>query len=259
MDRGYRALVVDDLHLNHFAPTTRNAMLYALCLALGFPTPSDLRRGTLLWDVTPRPLPENRKPTYSEHNGEADLHTDSQCYPIPEALFILYSVRAARCGGGASLFCAVDELENALEQTAEGREARAMLSEASFPFSIGAGEVGPKVPTAVTVAPILGKQPRVRFRREVIDAGFAARPELATRDARRAVEIMVDALQNRARIVRHYLADGALAICNNGALLHGRTKFEDTERHLIRARMSERPVAVVLAELREFFMKAMTG
>jgi len=259
---GCVALVIDDLHLRAYPDAQRNQLLYALCLALGFLTPSTQRQSTLLWDVKARPVPDNRLATYSEHSDEADLHTDSQSYPVPEELFALYVVRAARCGGGASMFVGVDEVKRALEQTAEGKDALAVLGTQPFPFSLAAGEGGGRAAANVTPAPILGTRPAIRFRRDVIEQGLAARPDLATPEVRRAFATLVDALTREVRVVRYALPDGGIAFCDNHAMLHGRTRFEDRERHLLRTRMSAQPVAVNMAmflQQNQAFAKALLG
>ena len=257
---GYGAIVIDDLHLLGRAPAQRNRLLYALFLALGFPTPSTQRQSTLLWDVKARSVPGDRPATYSEHSAEADLHTDSQGYPVPEETFALYVVHAARCGGGASTFLCAEPLCETLAATAQGREALEVLGSHKFPFSLQPGEsVGPG---ALTFAPILGDAPRIRFRRDVIEHGFQVQPEAAPAEARAAFAFLLHILAHAAPVSTYAMADGAIVLCNNHTLLHGRTAFTDPERHLLRARMSSRPVALNVAAFLQqnpAFAKAMVG
>jgi alpha-ketoglutarate-dependent taurine dioxygenase len=238
---GSRAFVIDDLHLRDRSPAERNKLLHALCLALGFLTPSTQRQATLLWDVKERPVREDRPATYSEHSAEADLHTDSQSYPVPEELFALYVIHAARCGGGASQFASVDDIKQALAQTAAGKDALEVLAQ-PFPFFIQAGEATGK--SQVTTAPILAAKPAIRFRRDVIEQGLAARPELATPEVRRAFATLVEVLTRQVRVVEYAVPDGGIVFCDNHAMLHGRTRYDDKARHLLRMRMSAQPIAV---------------
>lgn len=258
---GARALVVDRLHLAGRPPAERSRLLYAFCLALGFPTPSNQRQATLLWDVKPRPVLGDRPPTFSEHSDEADLHTDSQSYPTPEELFILYTVRAARCGGGASFFLSVDALEETLAATAEGRDALEALREPAFPFAISVtGEESN--PEAVTVGAILGDSPRVRFRRDVVEHGFTVRPDLATPRSTAAVRTLLEVMAKQAPVVTRVLPDDAVAVFDNHAVLHGRAGFTDPERHLVRVRMAKQPLALHIARLlgqSGFFSRAVVG
>jgi alpha-ketoglutarate-dependent taurine dioxygenase len=257
---GYGAVVIDDLHLQGKPPALRNKLLYALCIALGFLTPSTQRQTTLLWDVKQRPVLANRPATYSEHSAEADLHTDSQGYPVPEELFALYVIHAARCGGGASTFLCLDPLRETLAATPEGRDALAVLASHQFPFSLQPGESATRA-GAVTTAPILADAPGIRFRRDVVEQGFIARPDLATQEARAAVAALLAALA-RAPVTTYALGDGSIALCNNHTMLHGRTAFTDPERHLLRTRMSARPVALNVAtfiQQNAAFAKALMG
>jgi hypothetical protein len=214
-----------------------------------------------LWNVKLQPATADRTQTYSEHSEVADLHSDSQSYPVPEEQFFLYAMRAARCGGGVSQFCSAASIVEALSRTAEGRDALAVLQRPVFPFLISVGGAAGNA-DAATVAPILGDRPAIRFRRDVIEAGFAARPDLATPEARHAVAVLLATLRSGAPVVEHLLRDDAIAICNNWALLHGRTRFEDPDRHLVRVRVSSLPVAVHMARLleqRQFFARAVVG
>lgn len=251
MQSGSVALIIDRLHIDAFPVPVRNRLLYALCLAVGFPTPSSQHQATLLWNVRVRPVPAGRSATYSEHSGEADLHTDSQSFPQPEEYFALYVDRAARCGGGASLFLSADSLHQTLASTAEGREALGVLSTWPFPFYISAGEAGASGAGAVTLAPILGPGPAIRFRRDVLEKGFAARPDLDTPETRHAFEFLLEVLARQAPVVEYQLPDGSIALCDNHRMLHGRTGFTDQHRHLLRVRMSAQPVAVHIASFLE--------
>lgn len=241
------AIIVDSLHLARWPEPARRRLLLAFCLTMGFPTPSDQRRGTLLWDVRVRGPLSGRAPTYSEHGQEADLHSDSQIYPAPEPVFILYTLAPARCGGGVSLFAAASAIEAALAETPAGREAARALAELSFPFSLETGAAGPKRTSSVTVAPILGANPKIRYRRDAIEAGFEARRDLDVPAARAALRELERCLRERVPVVRHALREDSIAICDNYRLLHGRTNFEDQGRHLIRARMSPIPVAMAMS------------
>jgi alpha-ketoglutarate-dependent taurine dioxygenase len=221
--------------------------LYALCLAVGFPTPSSQYQATLLWNIRARTVPKGRVATYSEHSGEADLHTDSQSFPQPEEYLALYVDHAARCGGGVSLFLSTDTLHEALKATTEGREAIEILSTRQFPFYISAGEAGARNSGAVTLAPIFGQRLTIRFRRDVLEKGFSARPDLDTPAARHAFELLLDVLVRQVPVVEYLLPDGAITLCDNHRMLHGRTGFKDQQRHLLRVRMSAQPVAVHIA------------
>ena len=201
-DSGVHVLILDELGLKSLPERTRNINLYALALTAGYPTPSGPHRTTLLWDVKPRPVPAFRDPTYSEHKNEAFFHTDSQYFPNPETYQFLYAIHAANCGGGTSLFCTASSLRESLLKTSEGRDAYEVLSNYDFPFRYYdpyyAPFMVPEYPNRqnVILAPIFSSKPEIRFRKDVIEQGFAALPELDTPDARKSLGVFVNTLKH---------------------------------------------------------------
>jgi alpha-ketoglutarate-dependent taurine dioxygenase len=241
---GYCAIVIEKLGLNQFTEDERNQLLYALSIALGYPTPTDPRKGRLLWDVKARSLPKGHFATFSEHDDRADLHTDTQYYEHPEDYFLLYTIRAARCGGGQSMLCSGYDIQAQLQETSEGREAYEMLSTYSFPFRIPTTftQSGTVQAVETTLAPIFGIKPFIRFRMDTLEQGFQSRPDLDIPEARAALRVLMHVLENKVKVLKHYLEDDDLMICNNHTALHGRTMYLDQQRHLIRVRMAGQPV-----------------
>lgn len=247
----YCAIFFDKINLLSFSNSNRNKLLYALSLALGYPTPTDPRQGKLLWNVKSRSVPDGYFATFSEHNGHAELHTDTQYYSEPEEYFLLYVIQAAQCGGGKSILCSGQEVKERLIETSPGREAFEILSTFKFPFRIPttftqAGNVGV---IETTQATIFDDKPFIRFRHDTIEKGFQCRPDLDVPEARYALEVLLDVLKNKMKVVEYFMPNDALLICNNHTALHGRTSYQDTQRHLIRVRMSTKPLASKLKVL----------
>lgn len=253
MSDRYCAIFLERTHLQAFSEIDRNKLIYALSLSLGYPTPTDPRRGKLLWDVKPQNLPVGYFATYSEHSYRADLHTDTQYYWRPEKYFLLYVVRAARCGGGKSLICNGREMKNLLLATERGREAYEILSTYKFPFRIPTTftQTGTAETIKTTLAPIFSEEPEplIRFRHDTLEKGFQADPKFDVPEARNAIKVFLDILENQANVLEYYMPDDTLVICNNHTALHGRTSFQDRERHLIRVRMSSQPTVAPLTIL----------
>jgi alpha-ketoglutarate-dependent taurine dioxygenase len=248
---GYCAILIEKLGLSCFPELERTQLLCALSLALGYPTPTDPREGRLLWDVKARPLPKGHFATFSEHSDRADLHTDTQYYTQPENYFLLYSIRAARCGGGKSILCNGREVQAQLLETQEGQEAYDVLSSYLFPFRIPTTftQSGNVNVIETTLAPIFSAEPLIRFRMDTLEKGFQARPDLNTAEARAALKAFIHTLENKVKVLKHSLADDDLMICDNHTALHGRTVYLDQHRHLIRVRMGAKPVNQQLASL----------
>jgi Taurine catabolism dioxygenase TauD, TfdA family len=240
---GYHALLINQLGLRSFAPLVRNKLLLAISLVLGYPTPTDPQQGQLLWDIKQRQLPPGHLATFSEHSDRAELHTDTQYYPQPENYFLLYAVQAAKCGGGKSLLCDGQEIQACLLATAEGRAAWEMLSSFPFPFRIPTtfthgGQINA---IETTLAPIFGITPLIRFRRDTLEKGFQARPDLDIPEARAALRVLNHVLENKVNVISYPLQDDDLLICNNHTTLHGRTTYLDRDRYFIRVRMGNQP------------------
>jgi alpha-ketoglutarate-dependent taurine dioxygenase len=243
---GYCAFIFDEIELQSFSESDRSKLIYAISLALGYPTPTDPRQGKLLWDVKARELPPGYFATFSEHSDRAELHTDTQYYPQPEDYFLLYTIRSARCGGGKSILCNAHEIKERLLETAEGAEAFKILSTHLFPFRIPTTFTQKGTVNAIetTLAPIFNEQseqPFIRFRYDTLEKGFKVRPDLETPEARQALRILDHVLENKVNVLNYYLSDDSLLLCDNHRILHGRTSYLDSQRHLIRVRMSNNP------------------
>jgi len=217
-----------------------SADLEALVSRLGTVTTHGASRQTI-WRIAPRPN-LGHVPTFSEADGEAPFHTDNSWVREPEQYFALLVIRPAD-DGGESLLCPVPELLRDFAQTRQGPAALRTLSKCQFPFAMpvvfrsdaeGAAKVTP-----VLTAPVVMSPSSLRYRYDVLQAGFRARPDLATAESVHVVEAFNDFLVG----VRHnapstLLERGDLLIANNYTLLHARTDFTDPRRLLLRARIA---------------------
>jgi alpha-ketoglutarate-dependent taurine dioxygenase len=239
----YCAIFLDQLHLQSFSEVDRSKLLYAFSLSIGYPTPTDTRKGKILWDVKHRKLPTGSFVTYSEHNHYADLHSDSAFSLYPEKYFLLYTIRAARCGGGESLVCDGRAVKDYLFTSEEGREVYEILSTVKFPFWVPStfNNLEKAGSTKVYFSNIFSEEPLIRFRLDSLKKGFELNPHLETPEVLNAVKVFLDALECKVGIEKYYMPDDALVICNNHRMIHGRTSFQDRDRHLIRVRISDQP------------------
>lgn len=244
-------IVLTNLGLAGLPEARRNGALYALSLMLGYPTSTDQRTGRVGWDVKARPVAQGevRYTTFSERVGNADMHTDSSFYPMPEEHFILYVVQMARCDGGHSLLVDGESIYQTLQQTEEGRAAFELLSSTHVPFRVPAVYAATDEQVEVFTAPVFGpsKRPGARFsmrwRHDSIMKGLAARPDLDSPALRRAIDQMNHAAEHAAPRLMRQLPSDTLLLVDNHHMLHGRTTYEDENRHLIRIRMSAVPNA----------------
>lgn len=245
---GARGLAITGLGLAGQPEAKRNAVLYAIALSLGFPTSTDQRTRRVAWDIRARPgsAEQNRFVTFSERVGNADMHTDSSFYPMPEEQFLLYVVRAAECGGGASLLIDVDDIHAELQRTEAGRATYSLLSEAQVPFRVPSVYAASEEQVEIELAPVfarLGEALTMRWRYDAILKGLAARPALDTPPLRAALALLNEVIEQHAPRFCQHLPDDTLLWADNRRTLHGRATYTDPARHLIRIRIADTPNA----------------
>ncbi len=244
-------IVLHGLGLADLPEAQRNAALYALTLMLGYPTSTDQRTGRVAWNVKARPAGSSgaRFMTFSERVGSADMHTDSSFYPMPEEQFILYVARAAQCDGGHSLLVDGESIYQALQCTAAGRAAYALLRDTPVPFQVPSVYAASEDQVEYHVALVFGTPRRagerftLRWRHDAIMKGLAACPSMSTPALRDALATMHQVAEKDASRFCEQLPTDTLLIADNHHTLHGRTTYTDERRHLIRIRMSDIPNA----------------
>jgi alpha-ketoglutarate-dependent taurine dioxygenase len=241
LQTNYSAVVINKANLDRFDVKTNSFLLLAMSLAMGTPTPTDKIMKRIVWDVKARKLPPGYVSTFSENDSEADLHTDTQYFPRPERFTLLYFVHAARCGGGVSMLRDVGCVKRQLATTPEGRWAIDFLSQQELPFRIPTTytTTGRQGTLEATFATVLGDHPQIRYRTDTLEAGLQAFPEYDTPATRRALGALKSVLNDQSMMFREHLGDDSLLVTNNHVGLHGRTAFEDQERHVIRIRIAD--------------------
>ena len=246
-----RGMAITNLGLGALGEAQRNAVLYAIALCQGFPTSTDQRTRRVAWDVRARAGSEqqSRFVTFSERVGGADMHTDSSFYPMPEEQFLLYVVAAARCNGGESLLIDVEDVHAELQRSEAGRAAYALLSETPLPFRVPSVYAANDEQVEYHMAPVFHRPAALdgalamRWRYDSIVKGLAARPQSRTDALVAALELVNEIVERRAPRFHRQLPDDTLLWADNQRTLHGRAKYSDPDRHLIRIRISNTPNA----------------
>lgn len=224
--------VIDDLQRLDIPAEALPAAFVALCHQVGVPT-SHNDDHQVVWHVRDRADQLAREATFSERVGEAPFHTDSAFALYPEEYFGLYTVTPAECGGGVSRIIPGTRLIAAMNVTEEGRYYRQILERNLFPF---------KVPAAfsqtgrVSFGKILNNG-KLRYRHDSIRHGMEEVPARVTR-------AMIDALtwfdafvETAVPPIEIRLAAGQAIFVNNQRVLHARSNYTDSRRHLLRVRM----------------------
>lgn len=245
-----RGMAITNLGLGGLSEAHRNAVLYAIALTQGFPTSTDQRTRRVAWDVRARSglnAEQARFVTFSERVGGADMHTDSSFYPMPEEQFLLYVVAAARCNGGESLLIDIEDIQAELEKSDAGRAAFALLSSTAVPFRVPSVYAAQDEQVEYHLAPVFEQGAdgslAMRWRYDSIVKGLAARPDLSSPALEAAIELLNDIVERRAPRFNRQLPDDTLLWADNHRTLHGRARYTDPDRHLIRIRISTTPNA----------------
>ena len=153
-------------------------------------------------------------------------------------------VTAARCGGGASLLIAVDDLYEELQRSEAGRKACALLFATPLPFRVPSVYAASDEQVEIELAPVFERQGgalTMRWRYDALLKGLATRPALDTPAVRAALDLLHEVIEQRAPRFCQQLPDDTLLWADNRRTLHGRADYTDAARHLIRIRMANRP------------------
>lgn len=228
---------VRELGLAGFDNEQRARLLYALSACIDEPSPTNAQGGQVVWDVAPRRTDAGYFVTFSEHDGEAAFHTDTQYYPIPERWFALYVMAPAQCGG-LSVMCDGEAVRTNLGRSST-RWALQLLEERALPFRVPSAFATDPRPGVVqaTLAPVFSTLPGVRYRRDTLIDGWLHFPEYRDDDIERAIRTLEEELAHAPHAVRFGMPRDSLLLADNHRALHARTAFADPERHLLRIRM----------------------
>lgn len=239
LESDYSAVVVPKIGLNHLDLDTRRFVLFGITLSMGSPTATDRIDRKIIWDIKARNT--EYVATFSEHSDEADFHTDTQYFPEPERYLMLYFITPAACGGGVSSLRDARCIAEGLSQTEEGRWALEFLKQQAVPFRIPTTFTTNRSSAAVevTFAKIFGARPMIRYRTDTLERGLAAYPEYDTPEVRKALALFRQEIDRPERMLEKYLDADALIVINNHEILHGRGAFTDTNRHVLRIRISD--------------------
>lgn len=235
--RGTMAAVAPSLGIERQPLEAQRHVLFALSQLLGAPTATGPRDRRVLWDVKVRAATSGQFTTFSEDDSEAELHTDNGFSADPEPIFFLYVVQAARCGGGMSYFANGCRIRDRLTRTSRGRDALDLLRRAPVPFRVPPVFCHDSKIPEFNAATVFGERPTMRFRQDVILRGLDADPAPGNDEIRDAVNLVADTARS-VKTSDCMLPTGAIAFVDNHDALHGRARFRDAERHLIRVRIA---------------------
>jgi Taurine catabolism dioxygenase TauD, TfdA family len=178
--------------------------------------------------------------TYSHTNHDAELHTDSHYYVNrdPEQYMGLLMEHPACCGGGMSTILSAAEV---ISNVKEGdMNYYKILKEEKLPCAIPSLYQGGGDECAFSEI-ILGDK-EMRFRPDLINEGFERwRPTQSGEIARRqrqlkAFSYLRHAINTHRSRLSVALGKNDMLFTDNYRVLHGRTRFNDRDRRVVRIR-----------------------
>jgi len=206
--------------------------------AIGEPQGHDAN-GKIIWDIKSNASSKSFIKTYSEHNHEAQLHTDSQYSFYPEDYFGLLTLKKAECGGGISYLLSLEDILTELRQLPNGEEIIDTLSNTSYPFIVpNVFKQDDSLESEFNYGPIL-RENEIRFRIDTFEKallkldGYCSEKQLEAYQALKKI-----ALESK-NTKSFFLEEKDLIYINNKTMLHGRGQFTDNNRHLLRIRMNK--------------------
>lgn len=209
-------------------------VLLNLTANLGTPISHDAN-GALVWDIKSRDTSNGGVITYSEHSHEAELHTDSQYSKEPEHAFGLLTLKKASCGGGESFLLSLNDILQELRALPDGEQIERVLRETDYPFIVPRVFKKTNEDIEFNFGPILSDG-IIRFRVDTLEKALAARPDFCSADQIFAYNELKQIILNSSSISRFFLQERDLIFINNRTMLHGRSEFNDKDRHLLRVR-----------------------
>ncbi len=173
--------------------------------------------GIRFWDVVPRKPGEHT----SIGDQKIDLHTELAEYPQPPDYVALYCVKQAKRGGALHLL----DVQPLLESLTPTEVSDLLETEMTIMCEPSIAEEYGDISISAPILSRVRDHLSVRFDSTFIDSGSPK----CVRDFRDRV--MALAAEHTVRFVQ---SGGALVIWDNLRVLHGRSRFNDPDRHLWR-------------------------
>lgn len=211
----------------------------ALCESIGDPVAHD-SNNSIVWDIKSNPNSVSFIKTYSEHSHEAELHTDSQYSYYPEDYFGLLTLKKAECGGGISYLLSLKDILTEFRSNDENGKFEKILREKDYPFVVpNVFKKSNDDRREYNFGPIL-RPNEIRFRVDTFEKAIAENPEFCSEEQVAAYQALKKTILTSSKIEKFFLEERDLVFINNKTMLHGRSSFTDSNRHLLRIRMNKK-------------------
>jgi alpha-ketoglutarate-dependent taurine dioxygenase len=230
-------VIVEFYNLPDLDEKQRNNLFLSLCLSVGHPTEHNLNKRDYIWEIKPR-KDISYASTFSEHNLAANLHTDTQYHLNPEKYISLLTIKQAICGGGKTILLDFYEVLKTLQETDEGRLCLKILQDSSFPFAVPTVFAQDQSNPEIIYSSIVSNNFTIRYRYDTIHKGLIIANIPKTDKIYWALSFFENHIAEHPQQKLFHLQNNQIIFINNHRFLHGRTSFQDTNRHLLRVRLN---------------------
>ncbi|QQS59556.1 TauD/TfdA family dioxygenase [Candidatus Peregrinibacteria bacterium] len=231
-------VVLKNTGIQSVSKESRTAIMIGFSTLLGRPTPTDKRNKKVAWPISvPKNADKINFRTFSEHNQEAKLHTDSQYLQCPEQAISLWSIHPDGSGEGLSYCASAQDILHEMTAHSAGQESLQILQREDVPFRVPSSFMQDpnSNQTEVIFGKIFGQNPVMRYREDTIHAGYDAINQIMPPEIEKALQDISTAM-NKVQSDFFLLEAGDVLWINNHDHLHARTPFSDLERLLFRIR-----------------------
>jgi len=221
----------------------RKNLFLLLACACGTPTDHRPPKGEYIGKVEPNKDLDRQVETYSEHDREAQLHTDSHYNKAPEN-FVAFLMERQSEYGGRNILLRFSALKKEMQNTKEGRYWFEYFQKHELPSAKPSrySEISTGDPEIICEKIIDKNGEAVRFRDDTIKAAIKHLVEQKGQDQDKEQKKGLNFL--RRMIYRSpdrrgvTLSNGDMLFVNNYTVLHARTGFVGLRRLLLRIRFN---------------------
>jgi alpha-ketoglutarate-dependent taurine dioxygenase len=231
-------VVLRNTGIQSVSKESRGAIMIGFSALLGKPTPTDKKNKKVAWPISvPKNADKIKFRTFSEHNQEAKLHTDSQYLQSPEQAISLWSIHPDSSGEGLSYYASAQDILHEMTSSLTGQESLQILQREDIPFRVPSSfmQNPDSDEPEIIYGRVLGRNPAIRYREDTIQAGYKAIYQKMPSEVERALQDINTAM-NKVKSNFFLLEAGDVLWINNHDHLHARTPFSDLDRLLFRIR-----------------------
>lgn len=231
-------VVIKNTGIQLISEINKIAMMIGFSTLLGSLTETDKRSKRVAWPISVSKNLEKRQfYTFSEHNQDAKLHTDSQYLKYPEEVVSLWSIRPDISGKGLSYYANIQNIVHEMSTSIEGQESLQIFEKENIPFRVPSAftqDPDSKIPEVI-YGKVLAQNSFIRYREDTIQAGYKAINQKIPPEIKKALNVIALAM-HKVQSDFFLLEAGDVLWINNHNHLHARTEFSDLDRLLFRIR-----------------------